>query len=283
MKKQDLLEEFAKAERGAYAVPAFNFNDIWDLTAIIRAAEEERSPVMVAAIQRVAECNGSETFTAMANAAAAAASVPVFLHLDHCTNVAFCKKAVDLGFPSVMIDASALPLEQNIAMVKEVCEYAHRAGAYVEAELGRVMGNNEEGRFDGEDFLIQVDEAVRLVEETGVDTLAVGIGTAHGFYKAKPNIRFDRLAEINDAIDIPLVLHGGTGIPVEDFHRAIANGIDKVNIGTALRYAYIMGLKPLLAAAEATSHPLDIHAKARDNIKLAAIEGIRSVMSDGKA
>lgn len=219
----------------------------------------------------------------MALAAAEAASVPVFLHLDHCKDVGFCKIAVDLGFPSVMLDASALPLEQNIAMVKEVCQYASARGVCVEAELGRVSNGNDAGNFDGEGFMIQVDEALRLVRETGVDSLAVGIGTAHGFYKARPRIRFDRLREVNAAVEIPLVLHGGTGIPIEDFHRAIENGIDKVNIGTALRSAYVMGLKPLLAAAEPTSHPLDIHAKARESVTLAAIEGIRSVRANGKA
>jgi fructose/tagatose bisphosphate aldolase len=110
VKKQNLKEELWKAERGGYAVPAFNFNDVWDLTAIIRAGEEQRSPIMVMAIPRVVECLGRETCAAMAIAAAAAASVPVFLHLDHCTDVGFCKAAVDLGFPSVMIDASAKPL-----------------------------------------------------------------------------------------------------------------------------------------------------------------------------
>jgi len=283
VKKQDLKEELRKAEQGGYAVPAFNFNDVWDLTAIIKAGEDQRSPIMVMAIPRVVECLGRETCTAMALAAAEAASVPVFLHLDHCKDVGFCKVAVDLGFPSVMLDASALPLEQNIAMVKEVCQYASARGVCVEAELGRVSNGNDAGNFDGEGFMIQVDEALRLVRETGVDSLAVGIGTAHGFYKARPRIRFDRLREVNAAVEIPLVLHGGTGIPIEDFHRAIENGIDKVNIGTALRSAYVMGLKPLLAAAEPTSHPLDIHAKARESVTLAAIEGIRSVRANGKA
>jgi ketose-bisphosphate aldolase len=283
MLNQDLMKEFLKADVSNYAVPSFNFNDIWDMTAIIEAAEEENSPVMLMAVPRVLKCIGLQTGSAMALAAARVAKVPVFLHLDHCNEVEFCKAAVDAGFPSVMIDASAMPLDVNIKMVRDVCEYAHKKGVYVEAELGRVMGNNEEGCFEGEDFLIQVDEAVQLVNETGVDSLAVGIGTAHGFYKGKPNIHFDRLEEINAVVKIPLVLHGGTGIPVEDFHRAIENGIDKVNIGAALRYAYIMSLKPLLAEAEPTAHPLDIHAKAREHIKEAVIEGIRSVRSNGKA
>lgn len=284
MKDQNLMRELLKADRSDYAVPAFNFNDIWDLGAIIAAAEEERSPVMVMAIPRVMACIGLEAGSAMALAAAKQAKVPVFLHLDHCNDVETCLACVDAGFPSVMIDASAFPLEENIRRVKAVCDYAHQHGAYVEAELGRVMGNNEEGTYEGEDYLIQVWEAEKLVAETGVDTLAVGIGTAHGFYKGKPKIAFDRLAEINAAIEIPLVLHGGTGIPVEDFHRAIDNGIDKVNIGAALRYAYITGLQPLLAAAEPTAHPLDIHREVRDNhIQKAAAEGIRSVRASGKA
>lgn len=283
MLEQNLLTEFKKADRGGYAVPAFNFNDIWDLTAIIRAAEAVRSPVMVMAVPRVLDCIGREAGAAMALAAARTASVPVFLHLDHCTDVDICKKAVDLGFPSVMIDGSALPLDQNIAKVKEVCAYAHRRNAVVEAELGRIMGNNEEGTYTDTDFLIQVDEAVRLTRETGVDALAVGIGTAHGFYKGKPKIHFYRLIEVHDAIDTPLVLHGGTGIPVEDIHRAIDNGINKVNIGAALRYAYITALQELLADAEPTSHPLDIHARAREKIEMAVCEGIRSIRSDGHA
>lgn len=282
MKEQDLMREFLKADKSDYAVPAFNFNDIWDMEAIIQAAEEEHSPVMLMAVPRVMRCIGLETGAAMVKAAAEKSSVPVFLHLDHCNEVDYCKECVDAGFPSVMIDASAFPLEENIRMVKEVCMYAHAKGAYVEAELGRVMGNNEEGCYQGEDFLIQVPDAVHLVEETGVDSLAVGIGTAHGFYQGKPKIHFDRLEEVNQAISIPLVLHGGTGIPTEDFHRAIDNGIDKVNIGAALRYAYIMSLKPQLAAAQPTDHPLDIHANARQAIKAAAIEGIRSVRANGR-
>jgi ketose-bisphosphate aldolase len=182
-----------------------------------------------------------------------------------------------------MIDASSKSLEENIRMVKEVCEYAHKRGSYVEAELGRIFSNNEEGIYEGEDYLVRVEDAVTLVRETHVDYLAVGIGTAHGFYKGKPNIHFKRLKEINEAIDIPLVLHGGTGIPVEDIHSAIVNGINKVNIGAALRYAYVMSLKSQLADMESTAHPLDIHIKAREAVKTTVVDGIRSVKAAGKA
>jgi ketose-bisphosphate aldolase len=282
VENQNILEEFLKADKNKYAVPAFNFNDIWDMGAIIQAAEQEHSPVLLMAVPRVMNCINLKTGSAMVKEAARNASVPVFLHLDHCNDVSYCKACVDVGFPSVMIDASAMPLETNIQMVKEVCDYAHKKGSYVEAELGRVFGNNEEGVYEGEEYLIQVDEAIKLVKGTHVDYLAVGIGTAHGFYKGKPKINFERLEEINKVLDIPLVLHGGTGIPVPDFHRAIDSGINKVNIGAALRYAYIMSLKSQLINAEPTSHPLDIHALARDAIKEAVVNGIRSVKASGK-
>lgn len=282
MINQDLRTEFAKAKAGGYAVPAFNFNDIWDLSGIIAAAEELRSPVILQTIARVLDCVGRASATAMALTAAREASVPVFLHLDHCNSVEYCKECVDLGFPMVMLDTSSLPLEENIAAVTEVCDYAHRRDALVEAELGRVMGNNEEGVYEGEDYLIQVDEAVRLVKESGVDILAVGIGTAHGFYKGTPKLHFDRLAEVNAALDIPLVLHGGTGIPEADIHRALTMGICKMNIGAALRYAYITGLQAELKDAEPTAHPLDVHASAREHIKKAAMEGILSQKANGR-
>lgn len=283
MKEQNILEEFLKADKSGYAVPAFNFNDIWDATAIIKAAEQEHAPVLLMAVPRVMEGIGLKIGAAMVNEAARDASVPVFLHLDHCTDVLYCKACVDTGFPSVMIDASSKSLKENIRSVKEVCEYAHKRGSCVEAELGRIFSNNEEGFYEGEDYLVQVEDAVTLVRETHVDYLAVGIGTAHGFYKGKPNIHFKRLREINEAINIPLVLHGGTGIPVEDLYKAIVNGIDKVNIGAALRYAYVMSLKSQLADAESTVHPLDIHIKAREAVKATVVDGIRSVRAAGKA
>lgn len=282
MKHQDLIRLLARADREGFAVPSFNFNDIWDLTAIIQAAEEEKAPVMVQAIPRVMHALGLETGCAMALAAIRQASVPVILHVDHSNDMDFCKKAVDAGFMSVMIDASALSLEENIRQVKEVTDYAHAAGVYVEAEIGRIRGNDVEGVYEGEDYLARVEDAVKLCSETGVDLLAVGIGTAHGFYKGKPKLHFDRLEQLHSALEIPLVLHGGTGIPEEDLHTAIRNGINKINIGTALRFAYISSLQEQLRDAKPTAHPLDIHAQARVRIKEEVKAAIRSVMADGR-
>ena len=147
--------------------------------------------------------------------------------------------AIDNNYPSVMIDASKYSLEENIGMVKKVVEYARPKGVHVEAELGKIKGKGIEGDFKGGDFLINVEEAITLVKETGVDSLAVGIGTAHGFYEGKPEINFKRLAEVNAAVNIPLVLHGGTGIPEEDIRKAIKNGINKVNVGTIIHCTYM--------------------------------------------
>lgn len=284
MQVQSLKKEFEKAQAGGYAVPAFNFNDIWEVEGIIQAAEELRSPVILETVMRAMNCLNREVITAMVKEAAKQASVPVFLHLDHCPNVQYCKECVDLGFDMVMIDASALPFEENVSAVKEVVDYAHARGVLVEAELGAVKNNTnstEEGNHT-DDGIIEVAEAVELVKRTQVDILAVGIGTAHGFYKGTPKLRFDRLQEVNEALGIPLVLHGGTGIPVADVQKALTMGICKMNIGANIRYAYISNLMETLATAKPTDHVLDILPKARENIKKTAMEGILSQKADGR-
>jgi ketose-bisphosphate aldolase len=281
--EHDLKEMLKKANKGGYAIPAFNFNDVWDLTAVVEAAEEERAPVIVMAFHRVLTTLHPEVCGAMGIGAIKMASVPVALHLDHSEDVGLCKLAVDNGFSAVMIDGSKLPLEENIAKVRDVVEYAHARGSIVEAELGKIKGKDFEGTFGGGDFLVQVDDAVKLVNETGVDMLAVGIGTAHGFYEGKPEINFKRLEEVNKAVDIPLVLHGGTGIPEEDIHRAIKLGISKVNIGTILRHTYITTLKEEFDRYKPGSHILDIMKAAREKIKAQARICIKACMADGKA
>jgi len=239
MNKLTFKELLEKAKKGGYAIPAFNINDCWDMTAIIEAAEELRAPVIIATFHRVLKTLSPEIVGAMGNAAIKTATIPVVLHLDHCEDVELCKVAVDNGYTSVMIDGSKLSLEENIKMVKEVTDYAHAKGVFVEAELGRIKGRDFEGIFEGGDFLIQVPDAVELLKATGADLLAPGIGTAHGFYKGKPEINFKRLEEVNNAVDVPLVLHGGTGIPEEDVRRGIKNGICKVNVGTIIRHVYM--------------------------------------------
>jgi len=240
--EKDLRYWLQDADQNGYAIPAFNFNDCWDLMAIVRAAEKEHAPIMVSSVGYVVDSLGLENCAALGHVAMKNAAVPVFLHLDHQTSVEVCKQAIDLGYPSVMIDASSKSLDENIEAVREVVEYARPKGVVVEGEIGRIRGKDDEGTYLGDDFLVQTADAVALAEASGVDTLAIGIGTQHGFYKGEPHINMERLSEVNDALDIPLVLHGGTGIGENIIHEAISRGINKINVGTAIRYTYMKTL-----------------------------------------
>ena len=267
MSKPSLKELLKQADQGGYAIPSFNYSDIWDFLAIIEAAEEENAPVMIASNPLVTAAIGIELCGAFGKAAMEKASIPLVHHLDHASKVELCKAAVDHGYPSVMIDASKYALDENIRMVREVVTYAHPRGVHVEAEIGKIKGKGIEGDFAGGDFLVNVAEAVTLVKETGVDSLAVGIGTAHGFYEGKPEINFKRLAEVNAAIAIPLVLHGGTGIPEEDIQQAIQNGINKVNVGTIIHCTYMNNLREELVRRGPNPYTLDVIKPVKEQIK----------------
>jgi ketose-bisphosphate aldolase len=283
MDRTRLHDLLAAADKGGYAVPSFNYSDIWDFLAIVEAAEEMRAPVMIASNPLVADRISVEICGAIGAAAMEKTQIPLCHHLDHSFTVDMCKRAADCGYPSVMIDASKYDLERNISDVKEVVGYSHPRGVHVEAEIGKIKGKGIEGDFKGGDFLVEVADAVALVEATGVDSLAVGVGTAHGFYEGKPEINFKRLAEVNEAVDIPLVLHGGTGIPEEDIKTAIKNGINKVNVGTIIHCTYMNGMREELDARGANPYTLDVVkpvvAKIKDVVKM----WIKVCMVDGKA
>ncbi len=283
MNRQIVSELLKKADLGGYAIPHFNYSDLWDLIAITEAAEEEGAPVFVASIPKVANAIGVEICGAFGLAAMKKARVPLIHHLDHSNDIDLCKAAVDNGYPSVMIDASKYPLDDNIKIVTEVVEYAHAREVHVEAELGRIKGKTDEASFTGGEFLVDVEEAVKLVKNTGVDLLAIGIGTAHGFYKGKPEINFKRLAEVNKALETPLVLHGGTGIPEEDVKRAVKEGINKVNVGTIIRHTYLTTVKKELETMEPDTHTVDVARRAIENIKVEVKRWIKACMADGKA
>jgi ketose-bisphosphate aldolase len=202
----------------------------------------------------------------------------LYNHLDHSTTVELCVKAIDAGYPSVMIDGSAQDLETNIRMVKEVVSYASRRGVVVEAEIGKIKGRGVEGGSKDVDFLARVEDAVELVRKTKVDTLAVGIGTAHGFYTSKPELNFVRLGEIASAIPNPLVLHGGTGIPDADIRRAISLGIAKVNVGTMIHCAYMNSLAASLRKAGENPYTIDIMKEVLPKVKEVLEDRIRAIV-----
>lgn len=230
-------ELFQKAREGHFAIPAPNFIDLESLRWHVEVAEELHLPVILA----LAEAHMGENIT-LEDAAlvgkkyAENASVPVVLHLDHGADPVTIKRAIDLGFSSVMIDASMEAFEENVRRTKEIVDYAHAHGVVVEAEIGHVgVGHNvgvSESADSDDSRYTTVEDAKAFSEATGVDSLAISIGTAHGLYKGTPKINFDRLKEICAAIDTPLVLHGGSSSGDENLNRCALNGISKINIYT---------------------------------------------------
>ena len=263
-----------------YAIPAFNFSDIWELLAIVDAAKEERAQVYVASNMKVISSMGFGFAAAMGLEAVKETNGNIVLHLDHCNSEEQCFEAVNVGYNSVMIDASSRPFDENMEMSKRVAEYAHARGCLVEAELGKIQGNSIEGIYDGGEFLADTQECVKLVAETGVDSLAVGIGNAHGFYKVPPRLNIERLKEIHSQVSLPLVLHGGTGIPDEQIRQCIENGIAKVNVGTLLHSTYLDTLKKELDRDWNGYGIMDRFDAVRDAVKEQCIHWIRLCGSD---
>ena len=227
-----MTELFAPHDNTTFAVGAFNVSNLEMAWGAIQAAEELNTPLILQIAEGRLRYSPLDLLGPVMIAAAKKCTVPAAVHLDHGATLETIKLALSLGFTSVMFDGSKYPLEENIRRTREVVELAHSKGAAVEAEIGRVGG--AEGDYKSVDILVtSVDEAKKFSEATGVDALAVAIGTAHGNYTVKPQLRIDRLKEIFDAIKTPLVLHGGTGLTADDFRNCIANGIKKINIATA--------------------------------------------------
>ena len=229
-----LNEVLKKAQANRYAVGLFNTIDMEMANGVIAAAENMRAPVIIGTAEILLPAGGLEELAWLLRPMAERASVPVVLHFDHGLREETVYRAIDLGFSSVMYDCSDKSFDENIKALREMTKYAHSKGISVEAEIGHV-GNAD---CDGEaDALTDPAEAKYFAEETGVDALAVAIGTAHGAYKKKPKLDFERLSKIREAVDVPLVLHGGSGLSEEDFKKTIECGIAKVNIFTDLNQA----------------------------------------------
>lgn len=240
-------EMLLDAQKNGYAVGAFNVENMEMIKAVLAAAEEMRSPVMLQTTPSTLKYASPELFAAMVKAEAATVSVPVCLHLDHGSSYELAMRAVKAGYSSVMIDGSALPFEENIAVSASVVKEAHAAGIPVEAELGTV-GGKEDNLVRSGSIYTDPDDAVKFVAETGVDSLAVAIGTAHGIYKSTPKIDVDRLSAIRQVVEIPLVLHGTSGVPEDVVAECVRRGICKVNYATDLRLAYTAAVREFLGA-----------------------------------
>lgn len=257
------------AQQNHYAVGAFNVENMEMIQAVVEAAEAERAPVILQTTPSTLKYADTATFAAMARAVAEKVNVPIAIHLDHGDSFDLCKKAAADGYTSIMIDGSKLPLEENIALVRQVVEMSKKSPCQpcVEAELGRLGGKEDSLEVKpGEDIYTDPDEAVRFVQETGVDSLAVAIGTAHGFYKGVPKLDFERLAQLRDAVSVPLVLHGSSGVPDEVVRRAISLGVCKVNFATELRVAYTHAVRCTLEGNHDLYDPKRFGAPGRNAV-----------------
>lgn len=255
------------AQKGGYAVGAFNVENMEMVMAVIAAAEELRAPLMMQTTPSTIKYAGLDMYLANVKAAAERASVPVCLHLDHGDSFDLAMRALRTGYTSIMIDGSHNVFEENIAITKAVADACRPSGIPVEAELGKVGGKEDD--LDGGTGNGYTDplEAKEFVERTGVNSLAVAIGTAHGVYKGVPKLDLDRLAEIRKVVDIPLVLHGASGLSEEAVVESIKRGICKVNFATELRIAYTDGVKEFLATNPDAFDPKKYGKVAMEHVK----------------
>lgn len=301
-----LKEVLDKARSEKYAVGAFNINNIETITAIVEAAMNERSPVILAVSPNAIRFLGLEYIYQIASIAAMKSRVPTVLHLDHGTSFEQCIQCIRYGFSSIMFDGSKLPLNENISKTKEIVKIAHSVGVSVEAELGSIAGNEDSISIEERNIkLTNPDEARLFVLETGVDALAVAIGTSHGAYKFKGDINLDfaRLKEIEELIKKPIVLHGAssvpkdilkkaiqygakldgaTGIPDDEIKKAIDLGVTKINIATDIRLTFTAIMRQELSEHPSELDPINIFDPVKNAIKDIAIRKMKLFGSSGK-
>ncbi len=275
-------EMLLNAQKYGYGVGAFNVENLEMVQAVVAAAEELKSPVIMQTTSSTLKYADPDYFYAMASTAAKKASVPVAIHLDHGNGFDISAKALRAGYTSIMIDGSHSPFEENIAITKSVVDMCHAAGVPVEAELGKV-GGKEDDVDGGNGGYTEPADAVEFTDKTGIDFLAIAIGTAHGVYKGVPKLDLDRLSEIKSVVSIPLVLHGTSGVPDETVRECIRRGICKINYATDLRIAFTQGVKDFLTNKPDAIDPKQYCAVGRDNVKEYVKGKILVVGSDGKA
>ncbi|MGN8646423.1 class II fructose-bisphosphate aldolase [Gracilibacillus sp. HCP3S3_G5_1] len=279
-----MKEMLIKANENGYAVGQFNINNLEYVQAILQAAEEEKSPVILGVSEGAGRyMGGFNVVVAMVKATmeAQGTTVPVAIHLDHGSSFEACAKAIHAGFTSVMIDASHDPFEENIAVTSKVVELAHFHGVSVEAELGTVGGQEDD--VEGDIIYADTNECKELVDRTGIDCLAPALGSVHGPYKGEPNLGFKEMEEINTVAGVPLVLHGGTGIPVKDIQKAISFGTSKINVNTENQIQQTKVVREVLEANPDMIDPRKYLGPGRDAIKDTVIGKMREFGSSGKA
>lgn len=273
-----------KAQKEGYAVGAFNAENMEMVQAVIEAAQELNAPVIIQTTPGTLKYASPELFAAMVREEAEKVTVPVALHLDHGNSYELAARALKAGYTSIMIDGSKEKFEDNVAISSEVVKMAHAMNIPVEGELGTVGGKEDNHSVsESEKSYTDPAEAEEFAKLTGVDSLALGIGNAHGFYKGVPELKFDILEETRKRVSIPIVLHGASGIPDEDVQKATGLGICKVNYATELRDAYSKGVKGYLAENPDTFDPKKYGAAGRESVKKLVMHKIEVCNCAGKA
>ncbi|NUQ83443.1 MAG: class II fructose-bisphosphate aldolase [Anaerolineales bacterium] len=284
-------EIMVEAAKNGYAIGAFNITDLLQFEAVIDAAIETKSPVIVQTSVKPSKFLGTNMMVAIYRTLAESAPVPVCLHLDHCTEIDYCKKCADAGYTNIMIDASKQPFEENIRQTKEVVDYCHSVGNIsVEGELGTVGGVEDQVKVaEDEAQLANPKQSVEFVERTGVDIFAPAIGTAHGVYKTKnPKVDFERLATINkmlngNGVKTPLVVHGGTGLPDDYIEKLLAAGGAKFNVSTELKHTLIDTKWDYINAHRDEYDPGKLDVAVRDATRKVVMHWMGKLKSVGKA
>lgn len=280
MSLTNLNEILKKAQEQKYAVCAFNIENMEMAQAVIRGAEELDSPVILQTTPSTLRYANPELYFATVRVLAEKSKIPVVMHLDHGNSFELASRAYRAGYTSIMIDGSARPFEENVSLTKSVVDMCHPSGVSVEAELGCIGGKEDD--LSAENVYTVAEEAKQFVKETKVDALAVAIGTAHGIYKNKPSINIERLKEIRTVVDIPLVLHGTSGVSDEVVKECIKNGICKVNYATDLRIAFTNGVTRTFEEDENVFDPKKYMGKGRDEVKEYVMARIQMCGSVGK-
>ena len=271
------------AQKEGNAVGAFNVENMEMVQAVAAAAEELQAPVIMQTTPSTVKYADLAYFYANVRVAAEKASAPIVIHLDHGSSFELAMQALRTGYTSIMIDGSHGSFEENIAVSKAVADACHPSGIPVEAELGKVGGKEDDLEGGEGNPYTDPQEAKIFVEKTGVDSLAVAIGTAHGVYKGTPKLDVERLSEIRKVVSIPLVLHGTSGVPDDSVRECIRRGICKVNYATDLRIAFSKGVKAYMKENPDAFDPKKYNAVGRENVKQYVMDKIRVCGSEGKA
>jgi fructose-bisphosphate aldolase, class II len=272
------------AEAGSYSVGAFNVHSLEVIPAVLEVAAQEQAPIILQFTEGTLKFCGYDNVRVLAGYLARVAPVPVVLHFDHGASYELAAKAIQAGFSSVMIDASKRPFAENVAATRRVVELAHACCVSVEAELGRVAGKEENITVSAaEATYTDVEAARRFVAETGVDALAVAVGTVHGFYRWAPRLAHDLIARLHQAVPVPLVLHGGSGVPEDEIRQAVTGGIRKVNVATEAKDAWARALRRSLAEQPEEYDPRPILTPVKAAVQEVVRGKIRLFGSNGKA